>query len=270
MASSWLQQAHGFEQQVVEIQRVGRAQRLFVFLEHLGQRLGFLVDGALVEVLRRLLPVLGVADPGERRAVLHELLFVQAETAVGGLDDAELIFVVVDGEAPRETGANARQRIAIAPQQPHAERVEGGDVGRGIEIRVFEQRGDALPHFVGGFVGERDRQNGGRRHAPRGDDMRDAVGDDAGLAAARAGQNQKRPFRMHHRFALLRVQPFEKIHEMRTDSSLTCGVWRASICDVAAAWVFASKLGRSHALIAGGRNWDMDAMRAARLSGLAA
>ena len=164
-----------------------------------------------------------MADSGKRRAVLHEVFFVQAEAAVGGLDDAELVFVVVDAEAPRETGADARQRIAVAPQHPHTERVEGGDVGRGIEIRVFEQPRDALPHFVGGLIGEGDRQDGGRRHPPRGDDIRDAVGDDAGLAAARAGQNQKRPFRMHHRFALLRVQPFEKIHEMRTDSSLTCG-----------------------------------------------
>ena len=116
-----VEQADGFEQQVVEIQRVGRVQRLFIFLEHLGQRLGFLVDGALVEILRRLLPVLGVADPGKRRAVLHEIFFVQAQAAVGGLDDAELVLVVVDAEAPRETGADAHQRIAVLPQHPHAE-----------------------------------------------------------------------------------------------------------------------------------------------------
>ena len=34
-----LQQAHGFEQQVVEIERVGGAQRLFVLLEDRGQLL---------------------------------------------------------------------------------------------------------------------------------------------------------------------------------------------------------------------------------------
>ena len=58
-----LQQAHGFEQQIVEIQRVGRAQRLLVFLEDRGQRFG-LRDRptSLVQILRRLLQVLGVAD----------------------------------------------------------------------------------------------------------------------------------------------------------------------------------------------------------------
>ena len=91
--------------------------------------------------------------------------------------------------------------------------MEGGDVGQGIEVRVFQQREHPPTHFVGGLVSEGDRQDGGRRHAPRRDDIRHAVGDDASLAAARASQNQKRPFRMHHRFALLRVQPFEKIHE---------------------------------------------------------
>ncbi len=67
-----------------------------------------------------------MADARERRAVLHELFLVEAQRAVGGLDDGELILVVVDGEAAREAGADARQRIAIAPQQPHAEGMERG------------------------------------------------------------------------------------------------------------------------------------------------
>ena len=56
---------------------------------------------------------------------------------------------------------------------------------------------------------------------PRRDDVRDAVRDDPGLAAARAGQDQKRPFGAADRFALLRVQPFEKIHWMGNNPSLT-------------------------------------------------
>ena len=125
------------------------------------------VDGALVEILRRLLLVLGVADLRERRAVLHELFLVQPERAVGRLDDRELILVVVDGEAAGEAGADARQRIAIAPQQADAERVKRGDDRRGIERHVFQQGGDALAHLPGGLVGERDRQDGRRRHVPR-------------------------------------------------------------------------------------------------------
>jgi len=44
-----------------------------------------------------------------------------------------------------------------------------------------------------------------RRHALL-DQMRDAHGDDAGLAAARARQHQKRPLGVQHRFALRGVQ----------------------------------------------------------------
>ena len=51
---------------------------------------------------------------------------------------------------------------------------------------------------------------------PRRDDVRDAMRDDAGLAAARARQNQKRSFGAGYGFALLRVQPFEEIHERGT------------------------------------------------------
>ena len=57
-----------------------------------------------------------------------------------------------------------------------------------------EQRGHALAHLVGGLVGEGDGQNGGRGNVLRRDDVRDAVRDDAGLAAARAGQDQQRTF----------------------------------------------------------------------------
>ena len=122
-----------------------------------------------------------------------------------GLDDRELIFVVVDGKAAREAGTDLRQRIAIAPQQPHAEGVKRGDVRRRREILAFEQRGDARAHFVRGLVGERDRQDGGRRDAMAADEMRDAVRDDARLAASGAGQDQQRTFGVCDGFALLGV-----------------------------------------------------------------
>ena len=53
---------------------------------------------------------------------------------------------------------------------------------------------------------------------PRRDDVGDAMRDDPGFAAARAGENQQRPFGMGHGFTLLRVQPFEEVHEMGTFS----------------------------------------------------
>src|ERR1019366_3195771 len=56
-----LEQAHGLQQQVVEIEGVGVVQGLLVLLEDGGDGLGLPIDGALVEIRRRDLGVLGVA-----------------------------------------------------------------------------------------------------------------------------------------------------------------------------------------------------------------
>src|SRR5262245_49345586 len=63
---------------------------------------------------------------------------------------------------------------------------------------------DAMLHFFGGFVGEGDGQYIPGRDTFF-DEMGDARGDDAGLAAARARQNQERPLRMEHGFLLRNV-----------------------------------------------------------------
>ena len=143
--------------------------------------------------------------------MLHEL-FVQAQLPVGRLDDRELIFVVVDGEVARESGTDRGERIAIAPQQPHAKGVERGNIRRRGEFGPFEQRRHAVPHLVRGLVGERDRQNRRWRHMVIANDAGDAVRDDAGFAAAGAGQNQQRTFGMRNGFALLGIEALEKIH----------------------------------------------------------
>src|ERR1019366_1813118 len=140
-----LQQADRLQQQVVEIERVGVAQRFFVLLEERGDGLGLLVDGVLVEIRRRDLGVLGVADSGNRRAVLNELFFLEAQGAVCGLDDYQLIFFVVDGEPAAKSGTNARQRFPVAAQHAYAKGVKGAEVGGGIQRNVFEKRGHAFP-----------------------------------------------------------------------------------------------------------------------------
>ena len=62
-------------------------------------------------------------------------------------------------------------------------------------------------------------------HAVGGDEMRDAVRDHAGFAAAGAGQNQQRPFDVGNSFALLGVETLKKIHEEKRgiSFSLACG-----------------------------------------------
>ena len=80
-------------------------------------------------------------------------------------------------------------------------------------VRVGEQGVHALAHFAGGLVGEGDGQDGRWRHTRCADEVGDAVRDHAGLAAARAGQDQERTFGMANGFTLLGIQPVEKIHE---------------------------------------------------------
>ena len=134
-----MQQANGFQQQIVKIERVGIAQRLFVILEEGGQRFHLVAGGIFIEVGRALFAIFGVADARERRAVLHEFLLIQSEAAIGGLDNAELIFVIVDGEAAGEAGTDTAQRIAIAAQQADAKRVERGNERSFVDSAVFEQ-----------------------------------------------------------------------------------------------------------------------------------
>ncbi len=120
-----VEQADRFQQQVVEIKRVGVAQRLFVLLvEHRDPRHAG-VFGALVHFLRRLFAVLGAADERQHRPVLHELL-IDSQTAVRGAQRGKLVVLVVDGESPVETRADLGQRIAVLAQQAHAERVKRG------------------------------------------------------------------------------------------------------------------------------------------------
>ena len=86
-----------------------------------------------------------------------------------------------------ESGPPGRQAVAVAAQQANAKGVKRREYGEVLGIAAAEQLVDALTHFAGGFVGEGHRENG-----PGGDvivfhQVRDAVGDDPGFAAAGAG-----------------------------------------------------------------------------------
>src|SRR5438128_1409937 len=92
--------------------------------------------------------------------------------------------------------------------------MKGGDVGRGVQPDILQQRGDTLAHLVRGLIREGNRQYGGRRHPPRGDNVRDTMRDDSRLTTARAGEYEERSLRMTDRFPLLRIQALEEIHEI--------------------------------------------------------
>ena len=120
----------------------------------------------------------------------------------------------IAGEAQRAL-EDARLGVPAtgAPQQPHAEGMKSGYVGRRIERHILQQRCHPLPHLVRSFVRERDRQYGGRGHMPRRNDVRDTMRDDSGFAAAGARKDEQGPLGMGHGFTLLSVQAFEKVHE---------------------------------------------------------
>ena len=77
-------------------------------------------------------------------------------------------------------------------------------------VEPAEQLLDALGHLGGGLVGEGDGEDGIRRDALRLNEIGDAVGDDAGLARAGAGQDEQRAVRGLDGGALLRIHLFEQ------------------------------------------------------------
>ena len=134
----------------------------------------------------------------------RQLLVVDAQASHRGLDHALLVRLVIDHEILAVSLAADLQRLDIAAQQAHAERVEGRDQRLGQRARPH-QRLDAAGHLARGLIGEGNRENGVGRDADMVDQVRDAISDDARLAAAGAGQDQYRPADRFHGFTLLGI-----------------------------------------------------------------
>ncbi len=204
-----LEQPHGLEQEVVEVEGVGLPQLLAVALEDVRDLLADRVGGLQVELLRIDHVVLGPGDFGEDDA-RRELLVVEAHAPHDGFDHRLLVGLVVDGEAAGEAFVVHAQRFDVAAEHAHAEGVKRGDERPG-QRAVANELVDALRHFGGGFVGEGDGEDGIRRDAALVDEVRDAVGDDARLAGAGAGKDKHRAVDGFDAFTLLRIQFVEKM-----------------------------------------------------------
>ena len=72
------EQAHGFEQEVVEVQRIGRPQTALELLEDRGHARHLRIFGFVIKILRGLAGVLRLADDGHHGTVRHRL-FVEAQ-----------------------------------------------------------------------------------------------------------------------------------------------------------------------------------------------
>ncbi len=178
-------QAHGFEKQVVEIERIRFAQAGLITFINRGEPGGDRVGGCTRHVLGRLLVAFGVADARERGAMLHELV-VEPHASIHRLEHRDLFVVVVDRKQRVEAGAQSGERRSIAAQEADAEGEKGRDRGRAFRSGR-DQRANAIPHFARGLVGERDRQDRPPRDTAGGHQVSHAMGDDPGLPAARTG-----------------------------------------------------------------------------------
>ena len=201
------QQIHGAQQQIVKIERAGLAQNLVVDAEDLGSMLARFVaglGGAGGHLVGSDAVIFCVADL-RAHAARRIIVGGKIELRERAFHRGGLVVVIVNGKIARQA-----EVVRLAAQQARAERMKGRDPDvRSVAARRAQQVADALLHHAGGFVGERDGENRAARNAHF-DQVRDAIGDDARLAGARAGQNQQGTFGCEHSFALAFVQFVEK------------------------------------------------------------
>ena len=91
---------------------------------------------------------------------------------------------------------------------------DGVECSRGDGVGVLDADGEleSLAHLPGGFVGERDAEDVGRRDAELVDEMRDTTDQHAGLAGAGAGEHFHGDDRGEDGGALLVVHAFQVGH----------------------------------------------------------
>ena len=202
-----LQHSDCLADEVVEVQRVGRAQPALVLAEDLGDDAGQLLLG-LRRLGRGLLGadqlVLEVRDPvGQqpRRVPLG----VQAHVLADHQQQPARVVGVVD----REVGVQPRQQRRLVAQDAHAGRVERRHPHR--PGPRADQLHHPLAHLGGRLVGERDGQHLPDADVAGGQQVGDPPGQHGRLARPRAGDDEQRRALMQHRLALLGVEPFEKL-----------------------------------------------------------
>ncbi len=196
------QQAHGFEQQVIEIDCVGIAQQhLIALVDAPGDLVAVRLGG---KILRGDQVVLGGRD-GSVNAGRAVEFFVQVQFADGALDQGLLVIavhddeVVVKGQVLCLAAQNART-IGMESAQPDALAALGKQVLQ------------AVLHLAGGFVGERDRQDVVGLYAHCVDQVGDALGQDARFTGAGSCQHQRLTQPGGDGGTLLRVEKVEVDH----------------------------------------------------------
>ena len=197
-----LQERHRLHDQIVEVERVGRAQAGLVDGVDLGDLALELHGGARGRVIRGEQLVLEVGDlRGDGPGV--ELLRIEIEIPHDEADEAARVVGVVDGER-----AAHPEVLGLAAQDPHAHRVERGHPHR--VGAAAHQRVDPGLHLGRGLVGERDRHDLAGVHLPLGQQPGDAVGEHARLARTRPRDDQQRRTGVRDGLPLAGVEPLQE------------------------------------------------------------
>ena len=197
----FLEQADRPQQQVVEVQGVAGTQAAFIFGEHALHNL--VAVGAAGKGLRGEELVFGVGNAGVHAGGAVEFV-VQVEFFDDGLYQPLLVVGVED-----DVIAGEGEEVRFAAQDASADGMERADQHAPGGLAA-QQGVNAVLHFAGGFIGERHCQDLGWAEALFQDQPGDAVGQDARLAGAGAGQHQHRPGRGCDGGLLLWVEVFQK------------------------------------------------------------
>ena len=189
------------QEQVVEVYGGALAKQVFVALVGADDNLVPVAAGAVGQALDAEKLALGAGNAGEDGA-RREALGIEFELGEGALHQRHLVGVVIDYEIAVEA-----DMLTLAPQHVRAECVEGGC---GELIRRLPEQGDeALSHLSGSLVGEGDGGDAVGGDADDAHEVRDAVRDDARLAAAGARDDEQRAVDRGDGVALVVVQPVE-------------------------------------------------------------
>ena len=194
-----LEQPDGLEQEVVEVERVRLAQPLLVARREPGDGPLAVVGGVLGEEGRVEHLVLGPADRAEHRAraeLAGERHVLLAEDL---LHQRLLVVRVVDDEPPADADG-----LAVGAEHARGERMERA--GHHVPPALADQADDPFAQLRRGPVGEGHREDPPRGDVLDADQVGDAVGQDAGLARSRTGEDQQRTLRRRHRARLFRVE----------------------------------------------------------------
>ncbi len=193
-----IEEAHREPDQIVEIHRAPLTERLLVAGVHLRQPPVHDGECRLREFLRPHRLVLEPRDPPARHG-RSQALVLGARSFQEIAKDRALIVGVVDDEV-----LGIAQELRVASQDPNAGAVKGAQPD--TQVLASQQGLRPGTHLPRGFVCEGEGEDRALGDAALAHQVRDAAGQDAGLAASRAGEDQEGPAGVLDRLALHGVE----------------------------------------------------------------